>query len=130
MKKNKKLLIVLIIIAAVIIAGVVMTFIKGFSYDSYYSNEICINYRDIVKQVAVYGIVSLVLILAYYAIKYRKQEWYKKLILTIATVSIAELAILSIIVICGVPLSIYIMPILMGVYVITILALSFYFEKK
>lgn len=130
MLKNKKLLSILIIVLVVIITGIIFATIKGFEYDEYYSQNVKVEYVDIINQYALPTILSFVIILIYFGLKFRKQNAIKVISYTIAVVSIIELLAISIIAICRIPLSIYIIPILLCLYILALLYLTYYFENN
>lgn len=129
MLKNKKTLISLVIIAAIIIAGIVMMLTTGFKFSSELSEK-QIDFSDIIYNYMSPVIIATVLILAYFAIKYRKQNWLKVIGIALGTIVVVIALALSVIVIAGIPLSLYTIPVLIGLYIITVMVLTCIFEKN
>ena len=86
--------------------------------------------RDIVKPYVVpFGIASLI-ILVYMAIRYRKLGVIKTLLKTIIITIIAEMVLLSIMAITRIPIGLITIPLVITVYLLTLIGLTTYFEKE
>lgn len=86
--------------------------------------------RDIVKPYVVpFGIATLI-ILVYMAIRYRKLGVIKTLLKTVLILIVAELVLLSIMAITRMPIGIVTIPLVIAVYLLTLVGLTTYFEKE
>lgn len=86
--------------------------------------------RDIVKPYVVpFGIATLI-ILVYMAIRYRKLGVIKTLLKTIVIAIVAEMVLLSIMAITRIPIGIVTIPLVITVYLLTLVSLTTYFEKE
>ena len=86
--------------------------------------------RDIVKPYVVpFGIATLI-ILVYMAIRYRKLGVIKTLLKTIVIAIVAEMVLLSIMAITRIPIGIVTIPLVITVYLLTLIGLTTYFEKE
>ena len=86
--------------------------------------------RDIVKPYIVpFGIATLV-ILVYMAIRYRKLGVIKTLLKTIIIAIVAEMVLLSIMAITRIPIGLITIPLVITVYLLTLIGLTTYFEKE
>ncbi|MBE5819908.1 MAG: hypothetical protein E7310_03720 [Clostridiales bacterium] len=94
------------------------------------NENMVIDYWDIVYRYISPIIIVTVIILIYFGIKYRKQNWIKVIGISLGTLIILELLAISIIAIVRIPLSIYTIPVLLGLYLLTILVLTYIFEKN
>lgn len=86
--------------------------------------------RDIVKPYITPFIISTVIILVYMAIRYRKLGVLKTLLKTIATSVIAQAVLLSVIAITRIPVGRLTIPMIVTVYMLTLVGLTTNFEKK
>ena len=86
--------------------------------------------KDVIKRFIVPGIVSLVLVLAYFVIRFKIIGWKKVTLKTILTPVVAELLLFSIISIIRVPFSRLAVSLGVGVYVAIITLLSVMFENQ
>ena len=86
--------------------------------------------RDILKPYVLPGIVSIVIVLVYFAIVYNKIGLSKLLLKAILIPVIAEVTYYSIIAITRIPFGRVVNAIALGVYVLTIGALTIYFQKS
>ena len=86
--------------------------------------------RDIVKPYITPFIISTAIILAYMAIRYRKIGVLRTLLKTIATSVIAQAVLLSIIAITRIPVGRLTIPMIVTVYMLTLVGLTTNFEKK
>ena len=86
--------------------------------------------RDIVKPYVVpFGIASLI-ILVYMAIRYRKLGVIKTLLKTVLILIVAQMVLLSIMAITRIPIGIVTIPLVITVYLLTLIGLTTYFEKQ
>lgn len=86
--------------------------------------------RDIVKPYVVpFGIATLI-ILVYIAIRYRKLGVIKTLLKTIVIAIVAEMVLLSIMAITRIPIGLITIPLVITVYLLTLIGLTTYFEKE
>ena len=86
--------------------------------------------RDIVKPYIIPFIISTVIILVYMAIRYRKIGVLKTLLTTISTSVAAQVVLLSIIAIARIPVGRLTIPMIVTVYMLTLVGLTTNFEKK
>ncbi len=86
--------------------------------------------RDIAKPYITPFIISTVIILVYVAIRYRKIGVLKTLLKTIATSVVAQAVLLSIIAIIRIPVGRLTIPMIVTVYMLTLVGLTTNFEKK
>ncbi len=86
--------------------------------------------RDIAKPYITPFIISTVIILVYMAIRYRKIGVLKTLLKTIATSVVAQAVLLSIIAIARIPVGRLTIPMIVTVYMLTLVGLTTNFEKK
>lgn len=86
--------------------------------------------RDIVKPYVVpFGIATLI-ILVYMSIRYRKLGVIKTLLKTIIITIVAEMVLLSIMAITRIPIGLITIPLVITVYLLTLIGLTTYFEKE
>ena len=86
--------------------------------------------RDIVKPYVVpFGIATLI-ILVYMAIRYIKLGVIKTLLKTVLILIVAELVLLSIMAITRMPIGIATIPLVITIYLLTLIGLTTYFEKQ
>lgn len=86
--------------------------------------------RDIVKPYITPFIISTVIILVYMAIRYRKIGILKILLKTIVTSVVAQVVLLSVIAITRIPVGRLTIPMIVTVYMLTLVGLTTNFEKK
>ena len=86
--------------------------------------------RDIVKPYITPFIISTAIILVYMAIRYRKIGVLRTLLKTIATSVIVQAVLLSIIAITRIPVGRLTIPMIVTVYMLTLVGLTTNFEKK
>ena len=86
--------------------------------------------RDIAKPYITPFIISTVIILVYVAIRYRKIGVLKTLLKTIVTSVVAQAVLLSIIAIARIPVGRLTIPMIVTVYMLTLVGLTTNFEKK
>ena len=86
--------------------------------------------RDIVKPYVVpFGIASLI-ILVYMAIRYRKLGVIKTLLKTVLILIVVQMVLLSIMAITRIPIGIVTIPLVITIYLLTLIGLTTYFEKQ
>ena len=86
--------------------------------------------KDVIKKFIAPGIASLVLVLAYFIIRFKKIGWKQVTIKTILTPAVAELLLFSIISITRLPFSRIAVSIGVGLYIAIIIALTVMFENQ
>lgn len=86
--------------------------------------------KDIVKRFIMPGVITLIVILIYFIIKYRKMNKKELILKTIFVPIITQLLFYSIIAICRIPLGYVTTAISVGLYVISIGILTNYFENN
>lgn len=86
--------------------------------------------KDVIKRFIVPGIVSLVLFLTYFVIRYKNIGWKKVTIKTLLTPVVAELLLFSIISIIRVPFSRLAVSLGVGTYISIIIVLTIMFENQ
>lgn len=86
--------------------------------------------KDVIKRFIVPGIVSLVLVLTYFVIRYKNIGWKKVTIKTLLTPVVAELLLFSIISIIRVPFSRLAVSLGVGTYISIIIVLTIMFENQ
>lgn len=86
--------------------------------------------RDLIKPYVVPFIIATVVILAYMAIRYRKLNWVKIILKTIAVLIIAEATLMSLIAITRIPIGRLTIPMIVTVYILTFVALTAKLEKQ
>lgn len=86
--------------------------------------------RDIVKPYIIPFIISTAIVLVYMAIRYRKIGVLKTLLKTIATSVIAQVVLLSVIAITRIPVGRLTIPMIVTVYMLTLVGLTTNLEKK
>ena len=86
--------------------------------------------KDVIKKFIAPGIASLVLVLAYFIIRFKKIGWKQVTIKTILTPAVAELLLFSIISITRLPFSRLAVSIGVGLYIAIIIALTVMFENQ
>ncbi len=86
--------------------------------------------RDIIKPYIVpFGIATLI-ILIYMAVRYRKIGVIKTLLKTIIILVVAQAVLLSVMAITRIPIGIVTVPLVITVYLLTLIGLTTYFEKQ
>ena len=86
--------------------------------------------KDVIKRFIVPGIVSLVLFLTYFVIRYKNIGWKKVTLKTLITPVVAELLLFSIISIIRVPFSRLAVSLGVGTYISIIIVLTIMFENQ
>ena len=86
--------------------------------------------RDIVKPYVVpFGIATLI-ILVYMAIRYRKLGVMRTLVKTVVVSVVAQATLLSVMAITRIPIGIVTIPLVITVYLLTLIGLTTYFEQQ
>ena len=124
MFKSKKIFYVIALI--IIIVGIVMFSLKGLRYGE--GNSMTL--KDMATPFIVPVIISSVLVLIFYIIKYRKIGILEVIEYTIVGTVGIQVLLLSIYAIARIEVNAFIMPISMILYVLTFLVLTDIFEKK
>ena len=86
--------------------------------------------RDIIKPYIVPFSIATLIILFYMAISYRKIGVIKTLLKTIIILVVAQVTLLSIMAITRIPIGIVTIPLVITVYLLTLIGLTSYFEKQ
>ena len=86
--------------------------------------------RDIIKPYILPLIISTVIILVYMAIRYHKLGVIKVLLKTIFATIVVELILLSLIAICRIPVGRLTIPMVLTVYLLTLVGITTRFEKQ
>ena len=86
--------------------------------------------RDIIKPYILPLIISTVIILVYMAIRYHKLGVIKVLLKTIFATVVVELILLSLIAICRIPVGRLTIPMVLTVYLLTLVGITTRFEKQ
>ena len=86
--------------------------------------------RDIIKPYITPFIIATLIIVVYMAIKYRKQGVIKVILKSVLSIVIMQIALLSIMAITRIPIGRITIPLVLIVYILTLLGLTNYFEKN
>lgn len=86
--------------------------------------------RDLVKPYVVPFLIATAIILAYMAIKYRKLNWIKVVIKTIGLLALDEITMMSLIAITRIPVGRLTIPMVVTVYISTLVILTNNLEKQ
>lgn len=86
--------------------------------------------RDIIKPYIIPFTIATLIIVAYMAIKYRKQGAIKVILKSVLTIIIMQITLLSIMAITRIPIGRVTIPLVLIVYILTLLGLTNYFEKR
>lgn len=86
--------------------------------------------KDVIKRFIAPGIISLMLVLVYFIIRFKKIGWKKVLLKTILTPAVAELLLFSIISITRMPFSRVAVSLGVGLYLSIIIGLTVIFENQ
>lgn len=86
--------------------------------------------KDVIKHFIVPGIITLVLVLAYFLIRFRKINYKEIILKTLLVPVIAELLMYSIMAIVRIPFGRVAIALSIGLYVAVILVLTYKFEKQ
>lgn len=85
--------------------------------------------KDVIKRFILPGIITLAMVLIYFVIRFRKIGWKKVTIRTLLLPAVAELLLFSIISIVRMPFSRLTVALGIGLYIISIIALTVMFEN-
>lgn len=86
--------------------------------------------RDIIRPYIVPFLIATAVILVYMAIRYRKLGMVKTILKTAFLLVIAQVVLLSVISITRIPIGRVTIPLVLAVYVLSLLGVTNYFEKK
>ena len=86
--------------------------------------------RDIIKPYIIPFTIATLIILAYIAVRYRKLGVVKTLAKTVVISVIAQAVLLSVMAITRIPIGIVTIPLVITVYLLTLVGLTTYFEKQ
>ena len=86
--------------------------------------------RDIIKPYLAPFTIATIIILIYMAIRYRKLGVVKILLKTVGILVVAEILLLSIMAITRIPIGIVTIPLVITIYLLTLIGLTTYFENK
>lgn len=86
--------------------------------------------RDIIRPYVIPFIIATVIILVYMAIRYHRLGIIKTIIKTILTLIVTQALLLSIIAITRIPIGRFTIPMVLAVYVLTLIGITSSFEKK
>ena len=86
--------------------------------------------RDIIKPYILPFVIATVIILVYIAIRYYKLGVMKILLETIGILILAQALLLSIMAITRIPVGRVTIPLVIAIYILTLLGITSYFEKK
>ena len=86
--------------------------------------------RDIIKPYILPFAIATLIILLYMAVKYRKLGIIKTLVKTVVISVVAQATLLSVMAITRIPIGIVTIPLVITVYLLTLVGLTTYFEKQ
>ena len=86
--------------------------------------------RDIIKPYITPFAIATLIILVYMAIRYRKLGVVKTLLKTIIILVVAQVTLLSVMAITRIPIGFITIPLVITVYLLTLVGLTSYFEKQ
>ena len=86
--------------------------------------------RDIIKPYIVPFAIATLIILLYMAVRYRKLGVIKTLVKTVVISVVAQATLLSVMAITRIPIGIVTIPLVITVYLLTLIGLTSYFEKQ
>ncbi len=86
--------------------------------------------RDIVRPYIMPFAIATIIILVYMAIRYYKLGMIKTLLETVALLIVAQATLLSVMAIARIPIGRITIPLVLAVYVLSLIAITSYFEKK
>lgn len=86
--------------------------------------------RDIIKPYIVPFIIATIIILVYMAVRYVKLGVVKTLLKTVIILALAQLVLLSIMAITRIPIGVITIPLVITVYLLTLIGITTYFEKQ
>ena len=86
--------------------------------------------RDIIKPYILPFTIATLIILVYMAVRYRKLGAIKTLLKTVVISVVAQATLLSIMAITRIPIGIVTIPLVITVYLLTLIGLTSYFEKQ
>ena len=86
--------------------------------------------RDIIKPYIAPFVIATLIILLYMAIRYRKLGVIKALVKTVVVSVVAQATLLSVMAITRIPIGIVTIPLVITVYLLTLVGLTTYFEQQ
>ena len=86
--------------------------------------------RDIIKPYIAPFVIATLIILLYMAIRYRKLGIIKALVKTVVVSVVAQATLLSVMAITRIPIGIVTIPLVITVYLLTLVGLTTYFEQQ
>ena len=86
--------------------------------------------RDIIKPYIIPFLIATLIILVYIAVRYRKLKVLKTLLKTVIILIVAEAVLLSIMAITRIPIGIVTIPLIIIVYLLTLIGITTYLEKE
>lgn len=86
--------------------------------------------RDIIKPYILPFSIATLIILVYIAVRYRKLKVLKTVLKTIFILILSQVVLLSIIAITRIPIGIVTIPLIIIVYLLTLIGITTYFEKE
>ena len=86
--------------------------------------------RDIIKPYILPFTIATLIILVYMAVRYRKLGVIKTLVKTVVISVVAQATLLSVMAITRIPIGIVTIPLVITVYLLTLIGLTSYFEKQ
>ena len=86
--------------------------------------------RDIIKPYILPFFIATLIILVYIGVRYRKLKVIKTLLKTILTLVLSQVVLLSIMAITRIPIGIVTIPLIIIVYLLTLIGITTYFEKE
>lgn len=86
--------------------------------------------RDIIRPYIVPFLIATAIILVYMAIRYRKLGMIKTILKTAFLLVVAQAVLLSVIAVTRIPIGRVTIPLVLAVYVLSLLGITSYFEKK
>ena len=86
--------------------------------------------RDIIKPYIAPFIIATIIILVYMAVRYAKIGVVKTLLTTVVVSVVAQAVLLSIMAITRIPIGVITIPLVITVYLLTLIGLTTYFEKQ
>ena len=86
--------------------------------------------RDIIKPYILPFAIATLIILLYMAVKYRKLGIIKTLVKTVVISVVAQATLLSVMAITRIPIGIVTIPLVITIYLLTLVGLTTYFEKQ
>lgn len=86
--------------------------------------------RDLLKKYVLPFVIATIIIVVYMALRYRKLNWLKAVLKSLAVIVVAETVLYSLIAITRIPVGTITIPLTIVVYLVTLLGLTNKFEKQ